>query len=1081
MRRHGCSATRFRGTQMNNPLLALLFSSMLLATTGCGSDATGDGGTGGPQKQAYAEIEVLPADLTFSPLAPGETQTLTITIKNVGSGKDLNIKQVFVRDEDTPFAVSAPEHETLPTDASTVVAVTYVAPAAIPEASALIIQTNAATDPIIEVPLRVGQALEGLLILPNPVNFGEVLSGDSKIISVIIRNTGSAQAELMNVFIELGSSEDFEIIAPPTFPVQIAPGADTYIDVNYAPTLRDVDEGWLVIAFKDAGAQTLEKVRLHGLEVGPEISISPPTIDFGWVPIQSEAVKELTIHNMGQHSLKITGISTSPGTNADVGIKNAPSGTTEIAPGENTVFNISFHPTAFFSTTSDPIGGIVVQSNDGDEAIVTIPVYANIDAPFILLDPPDKVDFGIVAQGWTIERTLVVQNVGHAPLTVDQIELINNTPDLEFAVVADADFPPTSGNGEGLIVAEQQVEVKLTFTNDGGPTGIELGKLLIHSDDPMTPDAFVELSATRGGSPECKIGFVPAKLDFGIVAHGGTDSKQIFIKNTGSGYCSWKSGVVRECLSFMGMMTNCSETSGASSEFIPQGTPIPKMDGIAPGTAHPIQILYKPPTTVPFIPLFEEYYGALQIQYTEPYSEPGVYSEHSYPEAQGGSLNWNLHGTSGVADIAVLPDNVNFGLVTIGCYSKAYKIKVYNAGTAPLDVTDIYTDGCGPEFQVIDFPALPLKVQPSQFEELCIVYLPQNEGIDECKLIVESSDLDTPEYPVPLRGEGTWDTENTDYFTQISGKKVDLLFVIDESGSMCGEQDNLAKNFDYLMDKAQQWDNDYQIAITTTNVTDQDHIGKFFGEPRIIDKSTVASFGPNVEDIGCGGSGTQESGLEGGRRAITAPLATDTGIPCSSDANCTDGNICVKGICGGYNRGFLRSDAALEVIMVSDEEDQSPGSVPFYIDFYKSIKGFLNEDMMHVHAIVGDKNGGCGNSDEGADAGKRYIDVQEATGGEFGSICDDSFAVILEKIGNKAFGLQKQFFLSAQADGAPGSILVWVDSGAGYQPCTTGWEYQSNTNSVVFDPNGSCMPQPTDEIKIWYKMVCNNENTVSCN
>ena len=1065
---------------MNRPRLSILFSLLLII--GCGSDSGGNGGTGGPRKQAYAEIEVLPTQLTFSPMAPGETQTLTVTIKNVGSGKDLELKQVFVRDSEAPFSVLPPDVELLATDASTIITVTYVAPSEEPEDTVLVVNTNAATEPVVEIPLLVGQALEGLLVLPNPVKFGDVTSGDSKIVSVSIRNTGVAKAELMNVFIELGSSEDFKIIDPPTFPVKIQAGGEAYIDVNYTPMLGDVDEGWLVIAFKDAGTQALEKVRIQGQEVGPELSVSPPKIDFGWVPMQNEVVEELAVHNMGQNDLKITGIYTAPGTNDDVYVSNAPSGTVTVAPGKSTTFNIKFKPSAFFVTTSDPIGGIVLETNDGDEAIVTIPVYGNIDAPFILLDPPDKVDFGIVAQGWTIERTLVLQNVGHALLTVDQIDIVNNTADLEFAIVADAAFPPTDGSGEGAITAEEQVAVKLTFTNDGGATGVELGKLHIHSDDPMTPDAYVDLSAMRGGSPKCTIGFVPGKLDFGIVAHGATDSKQIFLKNTGSGYCSWLSGTVYECVSFMGMMTTCSESNGASSEFIPQGMPIPMQDGMAPGTAHPIQILYKPPTSIPFIPLFEEYYGSLQIKYTEPYSEPGgAYKEHSYPEAVNGKLSWNIHGTSGVADIAVLPDKVNFGLVTIGCYSKAFKIKVYNAGTAPLDVTDIYTENCGPEFQVLDFPALPLKVQPSQFEELCVVYLPQNEGIDECKLIVESSDLDTPVFPVPLRGEGTWDTENTDYFTQISGKKVDLLFVIDESGSMCGEQDNLADNFDYLTDKAKQWDNDFQIAITTTNVTDEEHVGKFFGEPRIMDKTTVSSFGPNVQDIGCNGSGTQESGLEGGRRAITAPLATDTGVACSGDGNCADGNMCVKGICGGYNRGFLRADAALEIIMVSDEEDQSPGSVPFYIDFFKSIKGFLNEDMMHVHAIVGDKSGGCGNSDDGADAGKRYIEVQEATGGEFGSICDDSFATVLDKIGNKAFGLQKQFFLSAQADGAPGNIKTWVDSGSGFQECTDGWEYQSDTNSVVFDPAGNCMPQPTDEIKIWYKMVCNNENTVSCN
>ena len=189
----------------------------------------------------------------------------------------------------------------------------------------------------------------------------------------------------------------------------------------------------------------------------------------------------------------------------------------------------------------------------------------------------------------------------------------------------------------------------------------------------------------------------------------------------------------------------------------------------------------------------------------------------------------------------------------------------------------------------------------------------------------------------------------------------------------------------------------------------------------------------------------------------------------------------MNGFCGGFNRGFIRPDAALEVVFISDEEDQSPGSVPFYIDFFKSIKGFMNDDMFHAHAIVGDENGGCKISqDEGADAGKRYIAVQKETGGEFGSICDEDFSTVLEGIGNKAFGLQKQFFLSAQADGSPGNIKVWLDSGGGYVECTSGWNHDAPTNSVVFDPAGSCMPEAGDEIKIWYKMVCNNENTIDC-
>ena len=138
----------------------------------------------------------------------------------------------------------------------------------------------------------------------------------------------------------------------------------------------------------------------------------------------------------------------------------------------------------------------------------------------------------------------------------------------------------------------------------------------------------------------------------------------------------------------------------------------------------------------------------------------------------------------------------------------------------------------------------------------------------------------------------------------------------------------------------------------------------------------------------------------------------------------------------------------------------------FYIDFLKSIKGFMNEGLMHAHAIVGDAGSGCTSSNGDAGAGDRYIEVANQTGGKVGSICDDNFASVLASIGELAFGLKVQFFLSANAE--PGTVEVTVAGAA----CNTGWEFDEDSNSVIFDPNGSCMPQEGDSISIYYKMLC---------
>lgn len=1031
--------------------LTLLFGLLLLLAA-CGDDLNSDSGSG-PGKDTLPEIAASPASLKFSPLLAGETQTLTVTLQNTGAGDVLQIENIWIRDDGMPFIVAQPETDMLAEGETVTLAVTYEAEATLPPETALMVKSNAASEPLLKIKITVGGQQTGLTIFPDPVQFGEVLGGETKVVIVTIKNSGTMTTSIMNAYLSVETSEDFEIFDPPTYPVVLKPNDYVALDLAYTPLGGGADQGELAVAFNESGAQALAVIPVFGTEVGPEISITPALLDFGYVAKGDKVEKELKLFNMGEHDLKVTSVYTAPMTNADVHIDNGPSEALTIKPGQNETLLVSFSPTVFFATTGEPIGGVVIESNDADEAMVNVPVYGNIDSPFIKVDPSDTVLFGIVAQGWTIERTLTIENIGHAPLTVSELDISQNTPSGEFGIEADAEFAPTTG-GEGLVMPGASVVVILTFHNGGGSTGQELGKLHVVSDDPLTPDIYVNLNADRGGSPQCKLAFVPGKLEFGTVAHGAEKVQTMFLKNAGSGYCSFKSGMVKQCMSFMGLMSTCYDNNGPSDNFMPLGMPIPVMDGMAPGTSHPVQLKYKPPTTAPWIPIFEEYYGVFQVIYTEPYTVPNVFTEHKLPQPDAtGNMQWNIHGSSGVADIAVLPPEIEFGLVTIGCYSQTVCVKVYNAGTAPLQVTDIYLEGCGmpSEFQLKDYPALPVDIAESAYEDVCAVYLPQNEGDDECHIVVESSDLDTPVVHVPLKGEGTWETENTDQFTQISGKKVDILFVIDESASMCGEQDNLASNFNYLTSIAAQWGNDYQIGITTTNIDeDNDDVGKLFGQPPIITKASVGKFGSNVEDVGCSGSGTQESGLEAGRRALSPPLMAQ----------------------GGYNDGFLRSDAALEVVFVSDEEDQSPGSVPFYIDYYKSIKGFLNEDMFHAHAIVGDKNGGCKISqDEGADAGKRYIAVQEAANGVFGSICDSSFSQVLEDIGNKAFGLQIQFFLSAQADSTPGSVKVWVNG----QECGAGWNFDVATNAVIFDETGPCMPQAGDDIQIWYKMVCNTE------
>jgi hypothetical protein len=165
---------------------------------------------------------------------------------------------------------------------------------------------------------------------------------------------------------------------------------------------------------------------------------------------------------------------------------------------------------------------------------------------------------------------------------------------------------------------------------------------------------------------------------------------------------------------------------------------------------------------------------------------------------------------------------------------------------------------------------------------------------------------------------------------RISTQRTDILFVIDNSGSMAEEQEAIARELPAFLEELRRGggvEQDFRVGLITTSVylnarinnqdqyyiyTDQSgrlqYVPDALGRPtndRYLDKgdpNLLARFGWLVKQ-GTGGSG-QETPFEAVRLAITPPLATTP-------------------ITEGGNGGFLREGARLLVVVVSDEEDCS--------------------------------------------------------------------------------------------------------------------------------------------------------------
>jgi hypothetical protein len=391
---------------------------------------------------------------------------------------------------------------------------------------------------------------------------------------------------------------------------------------------------------------------------------------------------------------------------------------------------------------------------------------------------------------------------------------------------------------------------------------------------------------------------------------------------------------------------------------------------------------------------------------------------------------------------------------------------VYNTGATAIQLRSIYLDAStSAEFELQSLtPAVPYSLPGGGNYVINVRYHPLQIGSDTGLLLIEHSESTLP-LAVPLSGRGEINAVVTDTFQQLPTPAADILFVIDDSCSMEDEQTALGPQLDSFLSYANTQGVDYQIAVTTTDVDNSGPTrrggsycaynggkrGQFVecDGQRIITRTTPNAstlFNRIVTALGSDGSGS-ERGLEAAYLALSDPTINT------------------------WNAGFLRTDAALAVILVSDEEDFSPRAISFYSDFFKNIKGFQNQGLFSFSSVIvlSTQNPSC--SSGGASRGLRYQQVTQQTGGVTESICTANWGQTLANIGLNTFGLKRKFFLSSQP--VPTTVSVTVNGQAvpsvspGGQ---TNWSYDQPTNSIEF--TAAAIPQAGTTVSVTYTVAC---------
>jgi hypothetical protein len=240
--------------------------------------------------------------------------------------------------------------------------------------------------------------------------------------------------------------------------------------------------------------------------------------------------------------------------------------------------------------------------------------------------------------------------------------------------------------------------------------------------------------------------------------------------------------------------------------------------------------------------------------------------------------------------------------------------------------------------------------------------------------------------------------------------KMDLLFVIDDSGSMKEEQANLAANFPKYMKVLDAYQTelgtplDYRVAVTTTSRD-------------VVLFNIVAEAGDNgalrqrcgmtrrwIERGDPGDLGAQFACLaEVGTAGTSIEMPLEAGIKLALGDRVQDGT----------NAGFLRDDALLAIVLITDEEDCSrqdvvqlsadecvAGSpslrpVSTYVDLLDQLK--TDRSRWATAVIAGPGPGQCTSAFGSASEATRLKQFVAETGanGVFSSICEGDLTAAL--------------------------------------------------------------------------------------
>jgi len=953
---------------------------------------------------AGTAFDVSPSTIDFGPTALGERQAFSVRVTNRGEAPvEVTRISTTLPLLELPAAAAFRLESGEARDLEVV-----FAPQVEGDVSGVLQLQTDSQDLRAQVPVS-GRGVSALAeVRTQAVDFGSVELGTVKMGELVVANPRGVPAP---VLVALGGPDGDEFLSISPRSMTLAPGEARSIAVAFKPARLGVAQG-LASVSTCPGCPKVE-VPLGGTGVVSMLDISPTVVDFGRVPVGSSSELHVKVRNQGSQPFDFGGarlLNAPSGVLALTLVPSPPGG--QLAPGAVADLAVRFTPQA-----SGPVSGALLQidvSPAGSGAPgPKLPVVAAGGTPCLWV-APSPLDFGTVPFGMTSTLWLQLRNRCSGSIEVSGQSL---------AATAGGYFTLPAGSAPIFLDGGGTSRMGVSFTPRSGTTA-SAGTLTlqVHQADGSGGTEQVPLLGAATSMPPCDYQLRPSALDFGSVAVGASVTLGLTLTNTWTTNC------------FVGGM---QVAAGSDPQLTadPVGSRL-----LAPGASALLRVRFQPDAPGTFAGLAEGW----------------VNSPNGHPTVP-------LSGAGTNSCFTLAPGTVDFGTARLGCPARQLTVTGFNHCA-----TDVAFPGAaleaqaGSPFSLATGPSSGT-IPAGSSASWVLRYAPGAEGEDAAALRVQA--LGTT-FTAGVLGAAQAHPTQTDHFAQQGQAKVDLLFVIDNSGSMMEEQASLAQNFAALFSGAQQQPVDYHVAVTTTGIepspsgwtrcpggVDGGEAGRLFPAdgswPRIITRGTPNAAQVFANNVTVGVCHWDEQGLQAAYRALSPPLVNNADDPDTALAD--DGNL-----------GFLRPDARLAVVFVSDEDDGSSGSVDYYETFLRALKG-NDPTLLVVSAIVGPAD--LSTCPTASSSGSRYIALAQRTGGVVESICTNDWAGALGNISGGVFTPRRRFPLS-QVPADPSQIAVAVNG----EPVTSGWTYDAATHSVVFDAGAA--PAFDATVDVTYPLGC---------